>query len=160
MESGEKYGGRLRPSRDRADRQRAAGRIARKGALQSGPYRWGNICGRRGTERTGNVPRAGWPARVPCNPAPTDKGQFVAIAEQGQQGNASGASGTTAPTVEFVSIAIRKVPGGKDAPAGGACPAPTDGGFAAIAGQGQAAMIFPTQSAVFSAAVCKNLRGG
>ena len=70
----------------------------------------GNVCGRRGTERTGNVSRAGWPARVPCNPA---------------------------PTVEFVSIAIRKVPGSKDVPAGGACPAPTDGGiFAAIAGQG------------------------
>ena len=28
----------LRPSRDRADRQRAAGRMARKGALQSGSY--------------------------------------------------------------------------------------------------------------------------
>ena len=28
----------LRPSRDRADRQRVAGRIAREGALQSGPY--------------------------------------------------------------------------------------------------------------------------
>ena len=71
----------------------------------------GNVCGRRGTERTGNVSRAGWPARVPCNPA---------------------------PTVEFVSIAIRKVPGSKDVPAGGACPAPTDGGiFAAGAGQGQ-----------------------
>ena len=56
MESGEKYGERVRPSRDRADRQRVAGRRARKGALQSGPYRWGNICGCRGTERTGNVP--------------------------------------------------------------------------------------------------------
>ena len=32
----------LRPSRDRADRQRAASRIARKGALQSGPY--GGVC--------------------------------------------------------------------------------------------------------------------
>ena len=48
--------------------------------------------------------RAGWPARVPCNPAPTDKGQFVAITEPGWWGNASGASGTTAPTVEFVSV--------------------------------------------------------
>ena len=32
--------------------------------------------------------RAGWPARVPCNPAPTDKGQFVAITEPGWWGNA------------------------------------------------------------------------
>ena len=32
----------LRPSRDRADRQRVAGRMARKGALQSGPY--GGVC--------------------------------------------------------------------------------------------------------------------
>ena len=81
--------------------------------VKSGEWRevWGNICGCRGTERTGNVLRAGWPARVPCNPA---------------------------PTVEFVSIAIRKVPGSKDVPAGGACPAPTNGGiFAAVAGQGQ-----------------------
>ena len=36
------------------------------------------------------------------------------------------------------SIAIRKVSGSKDVPAGGACPAPTDGEkFAAVAGQGQ-----------------------
>ena len=102
--------------------------------VKSGEWRevWGNICGCRGTERTGNVLRAGWPARVPCNPA---------------------------PTVEFVSIAIRKVPGSKDVPAGGACPAPTNGGiFAAVAGQGQprnvpAGRIYPapTDGGIFAA---------
>ena len=84
-----------------------------------------------------------WLGDVPAGriyPAPTGEEPFAAIEEQGQPGNANGASGTTAPTVGVLSIAIRKVPGGNDVPAGGACPAPTDGGiFAAVAGQsGQA----------------------
>ena len=56
-------------------------------------------------------------------------------------------------------LQIRKVSGGKDALAGGACPAPTNGGiFAAVAGQGQprnvpAGRIYPapTVGGIFAA---------
>ena len=112
--------------------------------VKSGEWRevWGNVCGHRGTERTGNVLRAGWPARVPCNPAPTDGGTFAAVAEQSGQATCRGPdSPQGCPAIRplrigFLSIAIRKVSGGNDVPAGGACPAPTSKEpFAAIAEQ-------------------------
>ena len=37
----------------------------------------------RGTRCPRNAPRAGWPARVPCNPAPTNEGPPASIAGQG-----------------------------------------------------------------------------
>ena len=81
----------LRLSRDRADRQRVAGRIARKGALQSGPYGGGIFAAVAEQSGRAMCLRAGWPARVPCNPAPTNR---VSIHRNpqgfGQQGCAYG----------------------------------------------------------------------
>ena len=88
--------------------------------------------------------RAGWPARVPCNPAPTDGGIFAAVTEQSGRATCRGPdSPKGCPAIRplrigFLSIAIRKVSGSKDVPAGGACPAPTDQEPpAAIAGPGR-----------------------
>ena len=97
--------------------------------VKSGEWRevWGNVCGHRGTERTGNVSRAGWPARVPCNPAPTV--EFVSVTNPQSSGRQGCACGRGMPRpYEWGNIRGRRGTGaaaqcscGPDSPQG--CPA-------------------------------------
>ena len=104
------------------------------------PYEWGNIRGRRGT---------GAAAQCSCGPdspqgcpaiRPLQMGENLRPSrDRGGHATCRGPDGPQGcPAIRplrwsLCPLRIRKVPGGNDVSAGGACPAPTNGGFAAIA---------------------------